>query len=293
MMRAMSLMTKTRSRVPRSWQVRDFRARRRLLDSEDFALGRDRPNPPASDRIAKEVWRNLMALPDDVAVTTTNHHGSAIATLNKMRWAFLDLLADPLDQFSKVLLDVQDEFGAGLVFAIQGYYRQAAAALRTAAELSIIGAACSASSKWSDFDDWRNGALEAGFGKSADQLRGIPSVAALEAHLSALIGDTLFAPRSGPNPGGWSRRLYKVLSNYAHSRPRFANADIWESNGPIYVRSAFVNFAKLFTEVYAFSLLLVRIGRGGAALVADVPAPYHARSRSRLAKLVRTANAFL
>src|SRR5262245_43794058 len=104
-----------RRRRRRSWVLRDFRIQRITLKPEDFALGGNRPEPPPSDRIRKEVWTSVMALPDDVAVRTTNHHGSALARLNAMRWAFLDVLDDPLDRFSEVLMDVGDEFEAALV----------------------------------------------------------------------------------------------------------------------------------------------------------------------------------
>jgi hypothetical protein len=255
------------------------------LKPEDFALGGNRPEPPPSDRIRKEVWTTVMALPDDVAVRTTNHHGSALARLNAMRWAFLDVLDDPLDRFSEVLIDVGDEFEAALVSSVQGYYRQGASSLRTAAELAIIGAACNVSVTWADFDEWRRGNSEIGFGRSADRLLG-------HAGVSPALRTALFAPRNPPNPGGWSRRLYKQLSNYAHSRPQFANADIWKSSGPIYIPQAFLDFESMFIETFAFSMLLVRIGSGGDQLPETIPAPYH-KCRSRVARLWRDTNSFL
>jgi|SRR5579872_5809226 len=254
----------------RRWQVDDFRGDRRLLEPEDFAIGGD--NPPPTDRVNESVWRNLMSLPDDVAIRTTNHYGSVVADLSDLRWSFLDIVEQNHDRLGHVLLDVQEEFGAAIVFAVQGFYRQSAASLRTGFELSVIGAYCNASSTWAEFDRWEKGETELAFGSSADLFSRIPLVKALEAHIASRVNDSLFRQRTRTSPGGWSRRLYATLSNFAHSRPRYANADIWESNGPIYVPSAFINFGLLFTETYAFATLVIRLGRAGAQLPGGVPA---------------------
>jgi hypothetical protein len=272
------------------WQVRDFRSRRRLLEPEDFAIGGS--NPPPTDRVSPEVWRDLMSLLDDVAIRTTNEHGALIESLNKMRWSFLDVVEDSGDRFNQVLLDVQDEFGAALVFAIQGFYRQAATSLRTVLELATIGAYCNASSSWTEFDNWRSGQSELQFGRCVDRLPRERLVSSLETHLQSTTADTLFTQRTPTAPGGWSRRLYSTLSSYAHSRPTFANAAIWESNGPIYVGSAFLQFGRLLVETYSLTTLLVRIGRDGTELPGAMPAPW-LRSRSEWARVVRAAHSFL
>ncbi len=272
------------------WQVRDFRARRRLLDPEDFAIGGE--NPPPSDLVAEDVWRNVMSLPDDVAIRTTNDHGASIATLNNMWWSFLRIFEQQEDRFGPVLLDVHDEFGAALLFAIQGFYRQAAAALRTGLELTVIGAYCDASSNWSEFREWEQGHAELAFGRCADLLPKLALVKSLEAHLTSTVNDSLFRQRTPTTQGGWSRRLYFTLSNYAHSRPRFANADIWESNGPVYVPKAFSQFATLFVETFIFTTLLARLARGGVELPFDVPKPF-LNSTSRWSQVARICHEFL
>jgi hypothetical protein len=52
----------------------DFRARRSVLDPDDFAGGDDLPDPPPSDLIDPDTWQGIVGLPDDVSVRTSNRH---------------------------------------------------------------------------------------------------------------------------------------------------------------------------------------------------------------------------
>ncbi len=61
-------------------------------------------------------------------------------------------------------------------------------------------------------------------------------------------------------PGGFARSLYRELCNYAHTRPGFAEADLWKSTGPIFASKAFRDwyYAYLRTiSICSISILLV------------------------------------
>ena len=46
----------------------DFRAVRKVLEADDFALS-EGPELPPSDLIKAKMWSGIMTLPDDVAIT--------------------------------------------------------------------------------------------------------------------------------------------------------------------------------------------------------------------------------
>jgi hypothetical protein len=57
-----------------------FRWHRRLLPDEVFALVTGK-RPAPTDLIDEKIWSGVTHLPDDVALTTSNHHPSQFATL--------------------------------------------------------------------------------------------------------------------------------------------------------------------------------------------------------------------
>lgn len=61
--------------------------------------------------------------------------------------------------------------------------------------------------------------------------------------------------------GGWARRLYSDLSEYEHSRPRFRNVDMWQSNGPVFSAGVFSSVLSSFYETAALSFLMVKMAR--------------------------------
>ena len=61
--------------------------------------------------------------------------------------------------------------------------------------------------------------------------------------------------------GGFVRRTFSGLSNYAHSRPEFVDSHLRESNGPIYVQSAFNQVAWMHFETIALAYVLALIAR--------------------------------
>ena len=57
---------------------------RTLLPDEAFALVSG-PTPDPTDLVPDDVWSGITHLPDDMAIRTSDHHGSQLATLYS-RW---------------------------------------------------------------------------------------------------------------------------------------------------------------------------------------------------------------
>jgi len=170
-----------------------------------------------------------------------------------------------------------------LFLLLHGYYRQSIAALRSVLETTAIGVYLELFNDKVEFERWRRGIKEIGFGHAADRLRGLPVVSAFEMRLRAAAQDDLFAQRSRDSEGGWSRRLYGRLCEYTHSRPGRTNSDLWRSNGPIYVRRNVNLVGSLYSETFTLSMLLLRFARPEQT----GPRGFE-RNRSAWAKLART-----
>jgi hypothetical protein len=57
------------------------------------------------------------------------------------------------------------------------------------------------------------------------------------------------------------RRIFSGLSEFAHSRPNYNDSHFRESNGPIYVKSAFNHVAWIHFETIAVAYVLAIIAR--------------------------------
>jgi hypothetical protein len=79
------------------------------------------------------------------------------------------------------------------------------------------------------------------------------------------------ARRAG-SPGGYSRRLYRNMCDFAHPRPGFTDGDLRCSNGPIYVSSVFSDwyYAYLLTTSLCAVLMLLARPKGDRAAFADL-----------------------
>ena len=207
---------------PVSDQAPDFRSQRFLLPKEAFAYAVG-PQSHPTDLITPATWSSIMALPDDVSIRTTNHFGSM---LKDLWWCWGEWTA--------------------LAFT----------SLRAVIEAMTIGLHFQCSGDRSEFDDWTQGG-EIGFGRAADKC--MAHTARLEAALQASAGDDLFRQRTKDNDGGLVRRLFRILSHYAHGQPRFTDADIWSSNGPVLVPAAVKTWRDLYLSTYAVALLEARL----------------------------------
>ncbi len=251
--------------MPKFLPKSDFRSRRRVLLKSDFAVANG-PERLPSDKIETEVWQNIVTLPDDVAIRTSNHHGKTLKQLENLNTAWLFSMRMPphRERMSPVMLDVHDEMKASLYNCLVGYYRFSAGGMRNVLELSAIGCWAQVCGKKQEFRGWRKGKIELSIGKACDGL--ISGASSLESHLKSTVSDTLFAQKDSQAKGiaaqgGYVRRIFSGISDYAHSRPKHTDGDLWESNGPIYVKSAFNHIAWIHFETFAIAYVLALLAR--------------------------------
>jgi hypothetical protein len=211
--------------------------------------------------IERSTWDGIVTLPDDVAVRTSNHHGTTLKELESLWGAWVECYGTSKDCMFTVMLDAADDFQAATYAALTGYYRLSISALRSALELVAIGTWAQISGKQREFGDWRAGRTTLSLGQACDGLIG--GAGALEAQLRAEVSDSLFDQRGSGSEGGFVRRIYSGISDFAHSRPGYADGDLRKSNGPVYVRSAFNHVAWVHFETIGLCFLLVLLARPG------------------------------
>jgi hypothetical protein len=83
------------------------------------------PRPGPTDLVEEGVWNGIMRLPDDVAITTSNHHGSQLAGLYLLWGNFIEAIGDEQDELFFGMLDAADCFQASAFESLHGYYRSA------------------------------------------------------------------------------------------------------------------------------------------------------------------------
>jgi len=96
--------------MTRPLETSDFRAVRIVLEPTDFALGDDIPEPPPSDLVDRETWASVMTLADDVAIRTSNRHGTDIRVLNDLWGTLIEAVGVDQDALYGALLDAADDF---------------------------------------------------------------------------------------------------------------------------------------------------------------------------------------
>ena len=244
--------------MPRRLPSKDFRARRIVLVRGDFAYA-PKPAEPATDLIDEATWNSIVTLPDDVAVRTTNYHGTTIKQLHDLWGAWIDCLGDERECMFPVMLDAADDFQAATYALLTGYYRLSISAVRSALELVVIGTWAQVCGRRQNFDEWRAGKKVLSLGQACDGL--IKGTQKLESDLRQLVGDTLFTQNTPSSEGGFVRRIFDGISNFTHSRPGSTDGDMRKSNGPIYVRSAFTHVAWIQSEVLAVCYVLALCAR--------------------------------
>jgi hypothetical protein len=240
--------------------VTDFRALRMVLEPNDFALGGDEPDPPPSDLISKKTWFGIMNLPDDVAVRTTDRNGKAIGEAHWLWARWIEATGDAQDALFVPMLDACDDLQASIFDAIHGYYRTGFSALRNVLELMTI-AICGALRSSPQYSNWRNGSAEFKFGAACDQLSNEPLLGVFNNRMRAAGHQSLWDAKRGSSPGGYGRRFYKELCNYAHSRPGFTDADLRKSNGPIYVGRVFLDWYYAYLKTISLCSICMFLAR--------------------------------
>jgi len=244
--------------MPKLLPKDDFRARRRILVRDDFGFAPG-PAPRPSDIIDKLTWDSIVILPDDVAVRTSNYHGTALMQLHDLWGVWIESVGDVQDSMFPAMLDAGDDFQAATYGALTGFYRLSAAALRSALELTTIGTWAQICGKQEEFRSWREGKIPLSFGQACDGLCG--AAVALRAHLRATVNDSFFDQKSSGDDGGFLRKIYSGVSNFSHARPGYADGDIRQSNGSIYVCSAFNHVAWMQFETLGVCFVLVLLAR--------------------------------
>ena len=240
--------------------LKDFRARRKVLTQRDFAITRKRPRKP-TDRIDQETWYDLVVLPDDVAIRTSNHHGATLRQLDELSqaWIMSTGMYPHRNFIDPVMLDANDDIRAAIFTALTGYYRFSIGGMRNVLELLAIGCWAQVCGERQRFRDWRKGKIAVSLGQACDGLIG--GAAALQTHLKSTVNDSLFDQKTAKSQGGFVRRAFSAISEYSHSRPGHTDGDFWESNGPIYVPAAFNYVAGIHFETIALSYVLAMLAK--------------------------------
>lgn len=271
--------------MPKRLPDRDFRARRVVLTRGDFPYA-PKSEPRASDVIDRASWASIVTLPDDVAIRTSNHHGSTLKQLDDLWGAWGECFGETQDRIFSVMLDAGDDFQSATYSALTGFYRLSISAMRSALELMTIGAWAQICDKETEYRAWRKGKSTLSFGQACDGL--ISATDALRKDLRSTVGDSLFDQKTKTNEGGFARRMYEGLSDFSHARPGYSDGDMRASNGPIYVKSAFNHVSWIQFETMGLSFVLLLLARPHAKVSQPVMELFEDVKRVR-SKVTRAA----
>ena len=237
-----------------------------------------------TDLIDEEVWESVTQLPSNACLITSNHHGTALRKMALCCDLWKDSIMDVVDvtgQLSNKITsedihrltrqtitlsmnEAADEFTAMMFLLLHGFYRQCFTCLRSALERMVIGTCYEVLNERLEHKKWLEGDEGHWFKKGCDKLSSSPKLSALQNHLCRELSDSIFAQKdSSVNyNGGWARRLWSRLSEYAHSRPRHTGQAL--SGGPsvpIYNKDSFELVENVFSETLCLCYILNKIGR--------------------------------
>jgi hypothetical protein len=242
----------------------DFRAVRIVLEPDDFALGAEEPDPPPSDLIPKDTWFGISNLPDHVAIRTSDHNGKALGEVYWLWGKWIEATGENVDDpLFAPMLDACDDLQSSTFCALHGYYRAGFSALRNVLEVTTV-AACGALNQTAQYANYRSGSAEFKFGTACDQLSNTPSLDVFNTQMRDAGYRSLWDARDRGVDGGYARLLYKELCNYAHTRPGFAEGDLWKSNGPIYAGRVFLDWYYSYLRTISVCVVSILLGRAGA-----------------------------
>jgi hypothetical protein len=245
----------------------DFRRERVGLADEAFALGHAAPLIPPSDLIDQAAWSHITGLADDVALSTSSHQGSQMNRMYSMyvQWldaTYLEARVGPF-LFEASML-ATEELDAVMFNALHGYYRQGLGCLRNIFEVLTHATGFAVTASQAGLHDWLAGIVEPKVGLSLGTLH------------NSQAGQILRDTGSGYSVFGanatdyaWARDLYRRLCAPSHSRAGSNNADIWESNGPVYRPDGLDLVVSELEEVFVFAGLLARIAHPAFPLPPD------------------------
>jgi len=238
----------------RAIEIGTFRERRAYLADHCFAsVGGSSSEGPA-DLIEQTPWEHLMDLATDVVLRTTDDLGLQIRDMQQQARDWLAALPPDPEKAPFAYdpyLDAHDEFEAVIFIAAHGWYRQGAACLRNALEGMVHATRYSLRGDAARYQNWRSAqGPPPKLGNSVELIQAAPTCAAIEAQLGnqGLFGST-----------GVLRALYSEVSGSTHSQSGYTNADIWRSNGPVFIPRAFTQLWSLFIDVILVCWILIKI----------------------------------
>jgi hypothetical protein len=195
-------------------------------------------------------------LPGDVAIRTTNHHGSRLAALHKLESSWTEMFPER-GIVASAMLDCFDAFQAATFNMVHGFYKEALSALRTALETMTLATVCVLADDEATWSNWEKGA-EIRFKLLCDQLKSLPPFRILEEKVRMTAGTNIIAGDDGSGRNAWARNLYRRLSQFSHARGNATNAEMWESNGPVFSARGFRTAFRTYLEVHAICLIFVK-----------------------------------
>jgi hypothetical protein len=269
--------------MPKKLDQKDFRAGRWVLLPYDYAIESTRPTMPLRDLIDQDTWETIIQLPDDVTIQTTNVYGSKIRLAEAIRADWVSITLDIYgaveengsSPFNETVTNSFSELQASLFNAISGYYRTGISTLRNVLEHLTIGLDYELKHSRTQFDDWMNGNenknIKFGISASGIASKSNKQVSDLEKRLIATVGDNIFRQEDKlkGDAGGFSRRHFADLSKYTHGAPGKTEADLWQSNGPIYRPDVFEEWCSLYGKTMALAALLLRLALPANGLHAE------------------------
>ncbi len=243
--------------MSKKMDINDFRAIRWALEPSDFAISDGIDHPP-TDLIDEKVWQAIMNLPDDVAISTTSHQGDKIAYLYEL-WCSWIRMMPPEEILRGGMLDANNDLSASIFNLMHGFYKQAIASLRSFAELMLYSSYCFATTDTEMWSSWNNGD-EFKFGVIAKKFAQLPDVRMLDEEAFALTEASIF-PKRGQrrDSSSWAADLYRRLCKFAHADGRNTNANLWNSNGPVYSADGMMVSYLSYLETYALICVIMKL----------------------------------
>lgn len=236
---------------------KDFRSRRLILETSDFALGGTEPDPEPTQLISEYAWNGIMTLPGDVAINTTSYQGERVEILYDL-WSDWVCELPTGGMLAHAMHDSADDFAAALFNLTHGFYKQALFSLRSALEVVTMACSCELLADHAKWDEWLGGG-DLKFARECDNLQSSRLVKELDQSAFVATEATLYALQNGAAKNSWARNLYRRLSQYAHARDATSNTRLWESNGPIYSAKGMKVSYYSFLETYALCLLAAKL----------------------------------
>lgn len=234
----------------------DFRAYRKILEPDDFALWDGEMDPAPTDLMSEVAWDSIMTLPNDVAVRTTSYQGERIELLYDL-WAGWIESMPRQSIVAEAMLDSADDLSAAVFNLVHGFYKQASSSLRSALETTALACECTLTRSPKRWKAWQSGSEV----RYADICKGLAvqdKFLALETNSRAATGGSIFPDQNGHGKA-WGRNLYHRLSKFSHARGDSTNGHLWKSNGPIYSEDGMRVSYHLYVEAYALLIILLKV----------------------------------